>query len=125
MYFKPTDNRAKINIPLGYKGTAFSVLKDDPPEAPRPPAPSFKSSATHEIKDTTDKKAGGESITEAKEVSESPDMPADRLCAHLSAPSENGFDAEELLIIALALIVFQGGKENELALLLLALLFIK
>ncbi len=31
---------------------------------------------------------------------------------------------EELLLIALALIVFQGGKEPELALILLALLFI-
>ena len=123
MYFKPTDNRAKINIPLGYKGTAFSALKDDPPEAPRPPVPSFKSSAAHEIKDTADEKTVGESITEAQAVSESP--PAERPCAHPPVPSENGFDAEELLILALALIVFQGGKENELALLLLALLFIK
>lgn len=32
--------------------------------------------------------------------------------------------SEELLLIALALIIFQGGKEPELALLLLALLFI-
>ena len=31
---------------------------------------------------------------------------------------------EELLLIALALIIFQSGKEPELALLLLALLFI-
>ncbi len=38
---------------------------------------------------------------------------------------EGSLDAEELLILAIALIVFQGGKENELALLLLALLFIK
>ena len=32
--------------------------------------------------------------------------------------------SEELLLIALALIIFQGGKEPEIALLLLALLFI-
>lgn len=32
--------------------------------------------------------------------------------------------SEELLLIALALIIFQGGKEPEVALLLLALLFI-
>ena len=39
-------------------------------------------------------------------------------------PSLSSIGTEELLLIAIALMVFQGGKEPDLALILLALLFI-
>ena len=127
MYFKPTDNRAKINIPLGYRGTAFSVPKEERPETPRPPVPTLQAPTPHETNEprrvepsdeVTDSHASHENCEPLSKLPE-------KKCDHLSLPTENGFDAEELLILALALIVFQGGKENELALLLLALLFIK
>ena len=137
------DNRPRgdIQIPLGYRGNAFSP----PTSAHKPQSPPTKPVANADrpkISETAFEKIR-ELPAPPPDIPQEPDVtevsePIDRcdLCEKNElAPKKSGLgsilspdgslDAEELLILALALIVFQGGKENELALLLLALLFIK
>lgn len=141
MYFKTPDSRSKadIRVPLGYKGNAFP--------SPSQPKPSTSDKAMP-IPSTTPKmsETAFEKLKEAPLPAPSETPPTCEVCeisdkcevcelkkntpqkksllGGILSP-EGSLDAEELLILALALIVFQGGKENELALLLLALLFIK
>ena len=140
MYFKAPDSRARadIQIPVGYKGNAFAP----PPSSPTP------SSYTRTRSSPEGSKISATAL-ERLSHSEPPKPPqalapteardevtACEICDKKEpAAKEAGLggilsptgslDAEELLILALALIIFQGGKENELALLLIALLFIK
>ena len=124
MYFKSADNRSKINIPIGYRGTAFSspspsnniISSQGSSLQSAPPHNAEKEPPTLPLKDIGEN--GNISDTTAL-------MPEKKAVTPPLFFSEGGLGAEELLILALALIIFQGGKENELALLLLALLFIK
>ena len=141
MYFKTPDSRSKseIRVPLGYRGNAFpspSQPKSSAPdqrivvakEAPKMSETAFEklkelpSPPPHEAPDMHNEAKEPE-ICKACEMKKTAEEKKSVLGGILSP--EGSLDAEELLILALALIVFQGGKENELALLLLALLFIK
>lgn len=136
MYFKAPDSRSKINIPIGYKGNAFpspsqpKVIADKPMPSS---SPKMSETALEKLKELP--VPAPSELEEACEVCEIPQK-CEECELKKSSPEKKSFlggilspegslDAEELLILALALIIFQGGKENELALLLLALLFIK
>lgn len=137
MYFKAPDNRSKINIPIGYKGNAFPSpsqpkMSSDKQAMPSS-SPKMSETALEKLKELP--VPAPSEPEEACEVCEIPQKcekcelkknhPEKKSILGGILSPEGSFDAEELLILALALIVFQGGKENELALLLLALLFIK
>ena len=131
MYFKSPDNRSKINVPIGYKGTAFSHPGHKPPDTTLKPSPA-KIEKDIDLKEEIKPLSSEQRLTEETHDKESFDICEQRVVPNDKKnntssifSSEGGLSAEELLILALALIVFQGGKENELALLLLALLFIK
>ena len=64
-----------------------------------------------------------ENCPKAKEVTEAEPKKAEGAETSLFSPL-GALGSEEILLIALALIIFQSGKEPELALILLALLFI-
>ena len=141
MYFKAPDSRARadIQIPVGYKGNAFAP----PPSSPTP------SSYTRTHSSPEGAKISATALERLSQLSEPPKPPqalapteaheevaACEICEKKEPAAKESalggilspagsLDAEELLILALALIIFQGGKENELALLLIALLFIK
>lgn len=135
MYFKAPDNSSRINIPIGYRGNAFSPAAREsrssftPNKAPpgdyekRDSLPCKNIIGSSLPADSKPSQRAGDSsedaYTEVKEVAK-----GGSVLAKILSP-EGSFEAEELLLLALALIIFQGGKENELALLLLALLFIK
>ena len=145
-----SDNRPKgdIQIPLGYRGNAFpppqSPQKAQPrdsmpqshPEMPKmsetafeklrefPAMPVYKDSTEEHYSESNESVAVCES-SDRCELCDKNDPSQKRSGLGSILSPEGSLDAEELLILAIALIVFQGGKENELALLLIALLFIK
>ena len=129
MYFKSPDNRSKINIPLGYKGNAFPTPSQPRPapaeirQAPPTDSPKISEKALEKLKEAPPLPPS--EPPESCEVCELKNAPPKRSILGGILSPEGSFEAEDLLILALALIIFQGGKENELALLLLALLFIK
>ncbi len=117
MYSRPQSK--DLRVPHNYSGSIFNTR-------PMPSTP---------VEDLTHRKAPPQTYQAPAQSEECPceDAPvcdnvpkaADELPKNPSLLSPLGsLGTEELLLIALALIVFQGGKEPELALILLALLFI-
>lgn len=116
-----------VKIPPNYGGSMFSAARrehtpvEDLTRKPFVPAPT--------------REAPPIIVEEAEEIVENDaeDREPDGASAPVFSPSRDkrsllsplgNLGSEELLLIALALIIFQGGKEPDLALILLALLFI-
>lgn len=124
MYSRQKDASGDLRVPRNYSGNViFSPPRADIPtkqHAPRdlPPRQRGAERDATEISDRQDN-AAEPAAQAAVEQRKTPDEPTKSPLSPLSS-----IGTEELLLIALALIVFQGGKEPELALLLLALLFI-
>lgn len=124
MYSRQKGVSGDLRVPRNYSGNViFSPPRGDIPtkqHTPRDLPPRQRGAAqdisdTSVSSDTATESAAQKALTEHQTTTEG-------ARAVLSPLSSIG--TEELLLIALALIVFQGGKEPELALLLLALLFI-
>ena len=109
-----------LRVPHNYGGNAFGIRGSTPVEdltRRRPSAPPLEASAEeYDLRDTPRGVAGAQPSATA-EKSEQKSAPV------LAPIGELG--TEELLLIALALIIFQSGKEPQLALILLALLFVQ
>ena len=139
MYSRQNDRNRDLRIPRNYSGNViFSDPTSDDPIKQHTPrdVPMRKRYA-----DNTEKPRSfaeqEENINEINEKTtpdneiefvtaddaESETEPQKSKPASLLSPI-GALGSEELLLIALALIIFQGGKEPEVALLLLALLFI-
>lgn len=132
MYSRQNDRSRDMRIPRNYSGNViFSAPTEDIPTKQHAPkdqairrrqgavaeAPELIAEAPREFSDTHEP-------SDATQESATPEKSGlDSAPASLLSPI-GALGTEELLIIALALIIFQGGKEPELALLLLALLFI-
>ncbi len=116
MYSRPQNK--DFRVPHNYSGSIFGSR-----QAPSTP-----------IEDLTHRRTAPPSEQVREQIGECP-CDDRECCSPQEAASEvpkstslfspfGALGSEELLLIALALIVFQGGKEPELALILLALLFI-
>lgn len=109
-----------LRVPHNYGGNAFGIRGSTPVEdltRRRPPSPPLEASA--------EEYGGRETpVAESDSAQHEPHrQEAKKELPTLSPIGEIG--AEELLLIALALIIFQSGKEPQLALILLALLFVQ
>ena len=109
-----------LRVPHNYGGNAFGIRGSTPVEdltRRRPPSPTLEASAEeYDPRDTAkEENKEPQAITEGKS--------RQKASPPLSPIGELG--TEELLLIALALIIFQSGKEPQLALILLALLFVQ
>lgn len=141
MYSRQNDRNRDIRIPRNYNGNViFSAPSSDIPTKQHVPKdqPIRRRYADYPEQNDRERQApidapqGIEeargdtaSIGDIREETESADIDVARDTKPASILSPIGaLGTEELLLIALALIIFQGGKEPELALLLLALLFI-
>ncbi len=112
MYSRPQGR--DLHVPINYGGSIFNSrpapstpVEDLTRHRPAPPVPEPP-------------------VQESESAQEAPPCPPP--AEHPKPPSPlslfGSLGTEELLLLALALIVFQGGKEPELGLILLALLFI-
>lgn len=116
-----------VRIPPNYGGSMFSAARrehtpvEDLTRKPFVPAPIREEDpiVLDEVEEILDQ--NGEECE--KEEASAPVIAPSRGKHSLLSPLGN-LGSEELLLIALALIIFQGGKEPDLALILLALLFI-
>ncbi len=122
MYSRP--QRQDLRVPHNYSGSIFDSRSTTPTPVEdlthrRPPSEVQENDTE---KQPIEEKLGyalpEKNEGEASHRDTSPDKPAPLLSAFGSLGSE------EILLIILALIVFQGGKDPELGLILLALLFI-
>ncbi len=132
MYSRP--QRQDPRVPYNYGGSIFGSRA----EPSTPVEDLTRRRPTHEQKHKPapeaiyEEPADGypEPFLQNVEASNEEDEAPQQKEAAASTPTSSIFSpigalgTEELLLIALALIVFQGGKEPELALILLALLFI-
>jgi len=126
MYFKSQNQNANIRVPLGYKGNAFPAPKPAKPIDTKGKSISEPIIIPEEPQKNEPPILPCESCKMQQEIKiQEPQEEKNKSVSSGIFGFDGGLEAEELLILALALIVFQGGKENELALLLLALLFIK
>lgn len=141
MYSRP--NRSKdLRVPLNYGGSAFMRTPSFPSAAEDPPP---KEHIGRQYDTRSQKKLPPQmENTDIEEIEKNEDIvPHKDTCEHCEQckdmkyevpkeekrsslfPAINSISSEDLLLIALALMIFQGEKEPELALILLALLFIK
>ena len=125
MYSRPHNNR-DMRLPPNYGGSRFSsakkeltpvqdLTKKSPIQSSREDCPTYESNDTqieNEIREEC-----------CFEVTPEPVAVVPKEKKSLLSPLGN-LGTEELLLLALALIIFQGGKEPDLALILIALLFI-
>ncbi len=116
MYSRPQSR--DFRVPHNYSGNIFNsrqapstLVEDLTNKRPQVQAPQLDSEESCPCEDRA--------VCEISEVPRSQESKSNSLLS-----SFGSLGSEELLLIALALIVFQGGKEPELALILLALLFI-
>ncbi len=122
MYSRP--QRQDLRVPHNYSGSIFDSRPTPPTPVEdlthrRPPSEARESNMEKEHLEEN----LGYAIPEPKEQENQPDdTSAEKPSPLLSAFGSLG--SEEILLIILALIVFQGGKDPELGLILLALLFI-
>lgn len=119
-----------VRIPPNYGGSAFSSARREHTPVQdmtrRHPTPAPLRDAPHVVVDEAEEiDEIGERIEEECEAEgdSAPVMTQPKEKHSLLSPLGN-LGSEELLLLALALIIFQGGKEPDLALILLALLFI-
>lgn len=137
MYSRPSSR--DFRVPSNYGGSAFrdstptqaqdltrrhSQYRQEPHLCP----------ATDEVREHQDEEYANKTCDEPKERCE--DCPNSAQAKECGSPTREGgtqnslfsplgaLGSEEILLIALALIIFQSEKEPELALILLALLFI-
>lgn len=141
MYSRQNDRGRDFRIPRNYNGnvifsspdkdipTKQHSAKDQPPRkryADSTEKP-YNYSDQDSLIDTPEEDTSGLENQEIEFVepddAEKPKEIPEAKSASLLSPI-GALGTEEILLIALALIIFQGGKEPELALLLLALLFI-
>lgn len=128
MYFKAPDSGSRINLPIGYRGSAFphAVQQGSSSAAMhKKTSEEYKNHSSAPSLPTGSLKLP-EKFDEEKESVEKDKGPSKSgsVLQKILSP-EGSLETEDLLLLALALIIFQSGKENELALLLIALLFIK
>ena len=154
MYSKLTNEKGDISLPPNYGGSVFGRRESPPRFIPpqgmaaRRPAREYAPPAVvSEIRAKTDETncdtSKGDTIEESYNDRPYSDAYAPQQCdqdesthretkkdadecekKHPLFPSLSSIGTEELLLIAIALMIFQGGKEPDLALILLALLFI-
>ena len=148
MYSKLTNDKNGIELPPNYGGSIFgrreSTPRFMPPQGASVRRPIVREYAPPSVMTDMTHENASESNDERCERDEPCDVPAKeckRECEQCLANAENkderecekktslfpslsSIGTEELLLIAIALMVFQGGKEPDLALILLALLFI-
>ena len=108
-----------LRVPHNYGGSAFGIRGSTPVEdltRRRPPYPTLEASA----EEYDGRETQG---AEAARPQQTADVKSEKHLPTFSPIGEIG--AEELLLIALALLIFQNGKEPQLALILLALLFVQ
>lgn len=125
MYSRQPDRN--FRVPHNYSGNIFSSQAQPPTPVEdhtrRPPRTEVRhneqQAELYEAEATAEEALSDASYENSKPLAPAPE--AKRLPA-VSPLGELG--TEEILLIALALIIFQSGKEPELALILLALLFI-
>ncbi len=117
MYSRPQNK--DFRVPHNYSGNIFNTrqmpstpVEDLTHKRPQPPPYQEQPSSEENTYENTDACDTTQEVATAAPKNNSLFSPFGSL------------GTEELLLIALALIVFQGGKEPELALILLALLFI-
>ncbi len=122
MYSRPP--RQDLRVPHNYSGSIF-----DPRPTPATPVedltrrrPSM-SPQYEPPREQESQEAPEESMQEKTEAKAQETRSVQAAPASLLSPF-GALGTEEILLIALALIVFQGGKDPELGLILLALLFI-
>ena len=140
MYSRQNDRNRDIRIPRNYNGNViFSDPRSDIPTKQHVPKdqPFRRRYADYPEESDRERQAQTDAfadIEDERELKEAQDIAEENNNAALDEAQEakpvsilspiGALGTEELLLIALALIIFQGGKEPELALLLLALLFI-
>ncbi len=130
MYVRPPNNRNGVKIPENYSGSAFSrhsQYSEMPPpvrtQAPRQDIHPFDIpvEARHEEVPKYQETALNESIEEKEEIKEEESravgssifsslLPRGNLSSHF--PFGHGIGSEELLILAVMLLVFLSGNEN-------------
>ncbi len=132
MYSRQRDGSGEISVPPNYSGNAFRQRRANVHITPerQPPTPKRKEEK-RELRQLPPPAQAP--IFEAMEIPEEPQEQAnttvneekksEALSASLLSPL-GSLGTEEILLIALALIIFQSGKDPDLALILLALLFV-
>lgn len=129
MYSRASDRPSDgIRIPQNYSGSIFRQQRNPPTAAMRADEenePSYAETAEQEpFAPPYGKEQNTETVdARAPNVLAEADTSRGEAEASLLSPL-GSLGTEELLLIALALIIFQSGKEPQLALILLALLFI-
>ena len=140
MYSRQNDRNRDLRIPRNYSGNVIfapqtaedavkqHVAKELPvrkkyTDAAEKPRAYVEQDASADESEQIRESDGQEIEFVAPEDDDSVKERQETKAASLLSPI-GALGSEELLLIALALIIFQGGKEPELALLLLALLFI-
>ncbi len=125
MYSRPPSR--DLRVPHNYGGSIFD--RRSPQSTPVQDLTRRRQAPPQYVEPIPEEQPPEEEITERNTEEQSPpqqasvpqtsEKPSGSILSPLGA-----LGTEELLLIALALIIFQGGKEPELALILLALLFI-
>ena len=117
-----------MRIPRNYSGNAFSDRTSIPTPAKDMTRPKTHYAAPEKPSDVIEVPPSGAPYEQSTEECSECDKgaptstPVQKSSPVLSPFGELG--SEELLLIALALIIFQNGKDPDLALILLALLFV-
>ena len=140
MYSRQNDRNRDLRIPRNYSGNVIfsDPTSDDPIKQHTPRDLPLRKRYAESVEKSRDFSEQEENINKTEdqvaeidseiEFSTAEDIEneiEDQKSKPASLLSPIGaLGSEELLLIALALIIFQGGKEPEIALLLLALLFI-
>lgn len=131
MYSRQSDR--SIRIPHNYGGNIFRESAQTPTPVEdrtrRRPNTFGQAANGYSATDSLGAENGEKTVYEAAETEKDGDTEAPQITEEVNAgaPILSPFGVlgtEEILLIALALIIFQGGKEPEPALMLLALLFI-
>ncbi len=139
MYSRQGDGRGEIALPPNYSGNAFRQRRANVHLTPerRPQSPSYgkdrreareREQLPSQPQQRFDEAQGiplEETQINEKAAKESEEKTAEVSALPQSLLSPLGsLGTEEILLLALALIIFQSGKDPELALILLALLFV-
>jgi hypothetical protein len=128
MYSKYTDaTQRELNIPPNYGGSIFGRRNANihfTPDRTPPPTREEPFASPSKNENRAEEATASPSAEQTIAYDDSQEEEA-KASAPVSLFSPLGaLGTEEILLIALALIIFQSGKEPELALILLALLFI-
>ncbi|MBE6577950.1 MAG: hypothetical protein E7653_07425 [Ruminococcaceae bacterium] len=131
MYSRQKDESYTVNVPPNYSGNAFRTRRANvhiTPERQTPPRQKDEKRIVREIAPAVEPERETEEIPihethDEQSIVAAKDLRSEQAASSLLSPL-GSLGTEEILLIALALIIFQSGKDPDLALILLALLFI-